>query len=135
MCTYAHIYQELFSKHHLWTWHWYWKHDWRLSGFWKELFICTYTVIYMYKGDYKIRMNKERTLNAYNIYIYCNSPFISTYKYILLCTVLETCIYIYIYVNPYMKSSFPKRIKNQSKNWSCNANAKFRYHLLEKRSS
>ena len=32
-----------------------------------------------------------------------------------------------------MKSSFPKRVKHQSKNRYCNANAKFGDHVLEKR--
>ena len=32
----------------------------------------------------------------------------------------------------YMKSSFPKRAKRQSKNQGCNGNAKFGDHVLEK---
>ena len=35
----------------------------------------------------------------------------------------------------YLKSSFPKGVKRQSKNRDCNSNAKFRDHISEKSSS
>ena len=43
------------------------------------------------------------------------------------------CVYmrIYNYLYIYMKSSFPKRDKRQSKCWLCKANAKFGDHVLE----
>ena len=44
-------------------------------------------------------------------------------------------IYIYIYIYIYLNSSFPKRVKDQSKNRCCNADAKFGDHVLENSSS
>ena len=54
--------------------------------------------------------------------------------YVLKTSNVYMYIFIQIYANMHMKSSFPKRVKRQSKNRGCNGNGMFGDHALEKSS-
>ena len=112
------------GKHPLYSWNSYAIHV-----------ICTYIwIAYVYPHNKMI---------YYIVYIlYVIYTHILSVIYILLYIYYRQytqCMHVksfsHTYMCVYMKSSFPKRVKHQSKNRVCNANAEFGNHVFEKHAS